>query len=562
MERVPILRRLLSGLSGRPADTAEAAADREWDREADRERFRALADALDRAESLNEAKSRFLALASHEIRTPLNGMLGLAALLQETELTPEQENFVRAIRASGGLLLGLVDDMLDLARIEAGHLEMEAAPANPAELVQDVVELLAVRAFARGVDIAAYAAPHVPTYVNIDGPRLRQVLVNLAGNAIKFTERGGVSVTLDYGAGHLTFAVADTGSGMDAATRARLSASSRIPVVPVSRPQHGAGLGLPIACEIVRRMGGEIEFAGRPAGGTLISFWIPVDARKAPVAAWSAPTRARRQCLLVAPEGFGADIAMRLLAEQGVDARQVDTQAHAAALLAAAAAAKSAYDFVLIDARVTTAPGETLAAIRDAAAMRLPAAIMVEPGNRKSVPMLRAAGFDAYLVRPLRRASLQRIVDGLLAGEAFRLDPADEKRPVGQLATAPACALSVLVVDDNEINALLLRVVMERLGHRVTECHDGRAAIAAAEREDFDIVFLDLNLPGLGGAAVAADLRRRAARPGKRPHLIAVTGDGVAAHEGAAEFDAVLGKPVTPEALRALLDRLNAPTAA
>jgi CheY-like chemotaxis protein len=175
--------------------------------------------------------------------------------------------------------------------------------------------------------------------------------------------------------------------------------------------------------------------------------------------------------------------------------------------------------------------------------------------------MLRDSGFNAYLVRPLRRASLLRIADDLIEGDAFRRDPADEKHP-GRLAASAARTLSVLVVDDNEINALLLRVVLERLGHRVTERHDGVAALAAAENQDFDVVFLDLNLPGLGGAAVAANLRRRAAGPGKRPHLVAVTGDGAAAHEGAAEFDAVLGKPVTPEALRALLDRLSAPTAA
>jgi CheY-like chemotaxis protein len=348
---------------------------------------------------------------------------------------------------------------------------------------------------------------------------------------------------------------------MDAATRARLSASSQDLAAPVSRPQHGAGLGLPIACEIVRRMRGEIEFAGRPSGGTLISFRIPVDVSGTALGARSAPSHARRRCLLVAPEGFGADIAVRMLAESGVEARQVDNQAHAAALLAAAAAAKSAYDFVLIDARVAPAPGATLAAIREAAGVPLPAAIMVEPGNRKSVPMLRDAGFNAYLVRPLRRASLLRIADDLIEGDAFRRDPADEKHP-GRLAASAARTLSVLVVDDNEINALLLRVVLERLGHRVTERHDGVAALAAAENQDFDVVFLDLNLPGLGGAAVAANLRRRASGPGKRPHLVAVTGDGAAAHEGAAEFDAVLGKPVTPEALRALLDRLSAPTAA
>jgi signal transduction histidine kinase/CheY-like chemotaxis protein len=562
MERVPILRRLLSATTRRRADMGETAADHQWDREAENERHRGLLEALDRAESLNDAKSRFLAVASHEIRTPLNGMLGIAAVLQETELTPEQANFVQAIRASGGLLLGLVDDMLDLARIEAGHLEIEPAPASPADLVQEVVELLAVRAFTRGIDLAAYAAPQVPASVSIDGPRLRQVLINLIGNAIKYTERGGISVEVDCipsgPSSRLSFAVADTGSGMDApAARTRLGAEGMPPVQPANRPQHGAGLGLPIACEIVRRMGGEVDFAERPAGGTSISFWIPVDAAADP----QPLPPPRHNGLVLSPEGFGADIAIRILAEDGVETRCVDTLARATALLAAASAANSTYDLILIDARVAPAPAETLAALREAAGERVPAAIMIEPGNRKSVPMLHAAGYDAYLVRPIRRASLVRIVEGLIAGATFRLDPADEKRP-GRLAASAARRLSSLVVDDNEINALLLRVVLERLGHRVTERHDGLAALAAAEAQNFDAVFLDFNLPGMGGADVAANIRRRAAGLGKRPHLIAVTGDAIGVREKGAEFDAFLEKPVTPEALRALLERLNAPTAA
>jgi len=555
MERVPLLRRLLSAAAGRRRkDAGEAAADNAWIREEKDDRYRALLEALDRAESASEAKSRLLAFASHEIRTPLNGMLGLAAVLQETELTPEQEDFVRAIRASGGLLLGLVDDMLDLARIEAGRLELECAPANPGDIVQDVVELLAVRAFTRGIDIAVYVAPDVPTEVPIDGPRLRQVLINLVGNAVKFTEKGAISVTVDRAPGRLLFAVADTGSGMDAETRARLSASSGNGFVPESRPQHGAGLGLPIACEIIRRMGGSVEFAERSAGGTAVSFWIPVDMEDPAVAPSGVPPGSRRNCLLVAPAGFGADIAARMLAENGVDARHVDTPARATALAAAAAAAQSAYDFLLIDARLTPAPGETLADIRHAAAAPLPAAIMIEPGNRKSVPVLRAAGFDAYLVRPLRRASLQRIVDGLVAGAAFGPDPADAKRPVGNLVAVPERKLSVLVVDDNEINALLLRAVLGGLGHRVMECHDGPAALAAVESQRFDLVLLDLNLPGMGGSAVAAELRQRA---GSRPHLIAVTGDDAGARDAGALFDARLEKPVTPETLRALLEKLD-----
>jgi CheY-like chemotaxis protein len=290
-----------------------------------------------------------------------------------------------------------------------------------------------------------------------------------------------------------------------------------------------------------------------------VTFSLPCGAESLP-APKPVPDH---KCLILTPDDIGAGVAARYLAELGISARLSAVVHRASAVAAAASAAGQPYDFVLMDARISPAPGEALAAIREASGTRLPAAVLIEPGNRKSVPALREMGFDAFLVRPLRRASLLRIGGALLLGDGeFRVDPVVGDRATYRLAPQPVRALKVLVVDDNEINALLLRAIVERLGHHVEEARDGQAALAVASEHRCDLVLLDLDLPGMDGLSVARAIRGSGTR---RPTLVAITGMNAADLESDAYdagFDGFLEKPVDPGIVRDLIERMRVPGAA
>jgi len=530
---------------------SERDADRRWEMSDISEHFRRTADGRRRAEAASEAKSRFLATVSHELRTPLSGVLGLSTVLLDTPLSPEQETFARAVKTSGELMLGLVDDMLDFAKIEAGRFVLNPQPTPVTRLAEEVVELFATRAEAKDIDLSADVGADVPAMALLDGPRLRQVLINLVANAVKFTDRGGVALRIGVAPGGLAFAVEDTGPGIPAdAVETIFAEFSPVATDPVRR---GSGLGLSISRRIVRGMGGDIAVADRPGGGAVFAFAVPAEAVAPPAS--REPGLPGRKGLMLAPAGLAPETVARQLGEAGAALRPTSTAAEAAALAGAAAAAGEAYDFILVDPRAVADASAALATIREAAGRRLRAAILVPPGRRQAEAELRAAGFDAYLVRPVRRSSLLRIAAQLAGGDGgFGADPGDRR------TSAPAprrmAGLKVLLAEDDEINALLLRSLLVRLGHEVTEATDGDAALAAASAERFDAILLDVHLPGLSGLDVARAVRMAEAGGAFRSRLIAVTADGrPESRELATEagFDDFAQKPVTSERLREAL---------
>ncbi|MFO1184701.1 MAG: ATP-binding protein [Bauldia sp.] len=523
-----------------------------------------LAAALRRLEALSAAKSRMLATVSHEIRTPLSGILGLAGVLLGTPLSDEQRTFVRALHTSGELLMGLVDDLLDFAKIEAGGFKLAAQPTDCAAVVQEIVELLAPRAHAKGIDIAGYVSAELPPELRLDAARLRQVLLNLAGNAVKFTETGGVGILVapdeDGPPGRVVFAVVDSGPGIAPGEAERLFAGLGPADAPSPDRARGSGLGLPISREIVRRMGGDIELRARPGGGTEFRFALE-SAATAATAKASRPLAGRR-ALILAPEGAAPAILARQLAELGVEAKATDSLYRAKGAVAAAAAAGLAYDFALVDPRGTADPSRLLGELTEAAGGAMPTVALIEPGRRRDIEPLRQAGYLAYLVRPVRRASLVKIATALAAGSRqFRADPSDEPQAEPPRAALGRRKLNVLLAEDDEINALLLRAVLERSGHNVTEARDGRAAVTLATADDGagpDALLLDLHLPLLDGIGIAEALRRHAWR-GPPPPMIAVTADAsdlARAEARAAGFACVLEKPVDPQLLARVLDEL------
>ncbi|MCW5716760.1 MAG: response regulator [Bauldia sp.] len=531
---------------------SEREADRRWEMSDIAEHFRRTADGRRRAEAASEAKSRFLATVSHELRTPLSGVLGLSTVLLDTPLSPEQETFAQAVKTSGELMLGLVDDMLDFAKIEAGRFSINPQPTPVTRLAEEVVELFATRAEAKDIDLSADVEADVPATALLDGPRLRQVLINLVANAVKFTDRGGVALRIGLAPGGLHFAVEDTGPGIPADAAETIFAEfSPVATDPVRR---GSGLGLSISRRIVRGMGGDISVADRPDGGAAFAFAIPAEAVSTPAA--QEPGLAGRKGIILAPPGLAPKVAAGQIAAAGGTLRATSAVADAAALAGAAAAAGEPYDFILVDPRMVGDAAAALTTIREAAGRRLPAAILVPPGRRQAEAELRSAGFDAYLVRPVRRESLLRIA-ARLAGDdgGFGADPGDRRSP----SPAPrrmTAGLKVLLAEDDEINALLLRSLLVRLGHEVTEATDGEAALAAARGQRFDAILLDVHLPGLSGLEIAREVRATEAGGPRRTRLIAVTADGRPESRElatAAGFDDFAQKPVTSERLREAL---------
>jgi signal transduction histidine kinase/CheY-like chemotaxis protein len=565
------LHRKLAGLAAenhRLAGRLEALADTAWELHESEERYRSMIDAREKAEAASRAKSRFLATVSHEFRTPLNGILGLTGLLLETRLDPDQATYARGVRSSGEALLGLIDDMLDFSRIEAGRLDLRPEATDVEALLQDIVELLAARAHAKGIDIAAAVGGDVPPEIMVDATRLRQILLNLAGNGVKFTESGGVTLSASFeetsgpGLARIAFAVADSGLGIPPEDAERIFGEFEQVDSALGRRHGGAGLGLAISRRIVRRMGGDILLDARPGGGSIFRFALDVAVARATKQEPEAALAGRR-FLIVAPDGAEPPILARLLGEAGGEARQVATVNEAAALAGAASAARLAYDAVLIDRRVADA-GAALLRLRAAAGGRLRGVILIEPGGRGEVDAFHEAGFDAYLVRPVRRSSLLRIAGDLVTADSgFRIDPGDAGPRHPNIPERASARLDVLLAEDNEINALLVRAVLEGLGHAVTEVRNGAAAIAAATADDagFAAILMDLHMPGVDGLAAARAIRAHETRTGsRRTAILALTADVLAetrAEAAAAGVDILLGKPITPDSLRRLLSELT-----
>lgn len=536
--------------------------------DARKETEQALLESRRRAEAANQAKSGFLAAVSHEFRTPLNGILGLTGLLLESNLTPDQRTYGQAVHSSGEALLNLVDDMLDFSRIEAGRLDLRPAPTDIAAMLQDIGELLAGRAHGKSIDLAIDIGIGLPASVMVDAHRLRQVLINLVGNAVKFTESGGVTLkaSTQSGAGsgreRIAFAVEDSGPGIDPDQVERVfDEFEQIDTAP-SRRHGGTGLGLAISRRIVRGMSSDIKHSARSGGGTIFSFVLdlPVEAS---ASRFDNRSLAGRSIMILAPGGPEAPVLARDLAMSGADVRLARNLVEAAALVGAASAADLAYDAVLVDQRISPEPSAVLTRLRQAAGRRVAAVVLIEPGRRGAIKALNDAGFDAYLVRPVRRKSALRIVSDVIAAQGgFRADPED-MRPVSRKPAVAENPVDILLAEDNAINALLVRSILEGLGHRVTEVRDGTAAIAAFVKGDrvFAAILMDLHMPGLDGIAAAAAIREFEERQGRqRAVILALTADVSAATRAQAVkagIDAVLEKPIAPEKLRQILAEMT-----
>jgi CheY-like chemotaxis protein len=487
-----------------------------------------------------------LATLSHEFRTPLNGVLGMARLLEGTRLTAEQKAYVGALRESGDHLLSLVNDVLDFARLGATAIEVHAAPVDVENLLRQVAELLSPRAHEKAVEIAWAAAPGLPTILADEG-RLRQVLLNYAGNAIKFTETGGVLLSAELvgassaSGGRIRFNVRDTGPGVAPEARAAIF-EAFVQTDPSHQAQlGGAGLGLAIVARLAGAMNGEAGVGGELGQGA--DFWFEAPFDFADPQPLDLPLTDR--CVAIAsPNAMIREAAIRQVRASGGQALSGETVA--SALKGAPADAVLLLDAALSGPRGALKPPAGRACVA-----------LLTPEQRDRIPKLKASGLG-YLIKPLRRASL---IAQVLAARPLAKAPAAkiaavETAPAAheddRIAPAAAPGVRVLLAEDNPINALLARALLEREGCKVDRIASGDEAVSALSRGFYDLILMDLRMPGLNGIEATKALRER----GVTTPIVALTADAFDEDRRAclaAGMNDFLAKPLTSPALRGVL---------